>query len=63
MRRLVVLLALVLAAPAAAATIHGTNQPWSIGHSVSNGCIRIPNPAAKRLFWAAVEGTPVIIHV
>ena len=43
--------------------IHGTNQPWSIGHSVSNGCIRIPNPAARRLLWAAVEGTPVIIHV
>ena len=43
--------------------IHGTNEPWSIGRSVSNGCIRIPNPAARRLFRAAVEGTPVIIHV
>ena len=23
--------------------IHGTNEPWSIGHAVSNGCIRLPN--------------------
>jgi lipoprotein-anchoring transpeptidase ErfK/SrfK len=42
--------------------IHGTNQPWSIGHAVSNGCIRLPNPVAKRLFFATPEGTPVIIR-
>ena len=42
--------------------IHGTNQPWSIGHPVSNGCIRLPNPVAKRLFRATLEGTPVIIR-
>ena len=42
--------------------IHGTNQPWSIGHSVSNGCIRLPNPVLKRLFSATPAGTPVIIH-
>ena len=42
--------------------IHGTNQPWSIGHAVSNGCIRLPNPVAKRLFLATLEGTPVIIR-
>jgi lipoprotein-anchoring transpeptidase ErfK/SrfK len=43
--------------------IHGTNAPWSIGHAVSNGCIRLPNPVLKRLFAEAIAGTPVIIHV
>jgi lipoprotein-anchoring transpeptidase ErfK/SrfK len=42
--------------------IHGTNEPWSIGHDVSNGCIRLPNPTLSRLFKVAVAGTPVIIH-
>ena len=30
--------------------IHGTNEPWSIGHAVSNGCIRLPNDTLERLF-------------
>jgi lipoprotein-anchoring transpeptidase ErfK/SrfK len=42
--------------------IHGTNQPWSIGHSVSNGCIRLPNAVLKRLFAGALAGTPVVIR-
>ena len=42
--------------------IHGTNEPWSIGHAVSNGCIRLPNATLERVFKAAVAGTPVIIH-
>jgi len=42
--------------------IHGTNQPWSIGHSVSNGCIRLPNALLKRLFAGAPAGTPVLIR-
>jgi lipoprotein-anchoring transpeptidase ErfK/SrfK len=42
--------------------IHGTNQPWSIGHDVSNGCIRLPNDVLKRLFAAAPAGTPVVIQ-
>jgi lipoprotein-anchoring transpeptidase ErfK/SrfK len=42
--------------------IHGTNQPWSIGHSVSNGCIRLPNDVLKKLFAAAPAGTPVSIR-
>lgn len=42
--------------------IHGTNEPWSIGHAVSNGCIRLPNATLARLFKVAVAGTPVIIH-
>ena len=42
--------------------IHGTNEPWSIGHAVSNGCIRLPNEILRRVFAVAVAGTPVIIH-
>jgi hypothetical protein len=42
--------------------IHGTNEPWSIGHDVSNGCIRLPNRTLKRLFAAVPAGTPVVIH-
>jgi lipoprotein-anchoring transpeptidase ErfK/SrfK len=42
--------------------IHGTNEPWSIGHAVSNGCIRLPNPTLRRVFAAALAGTPVVIR-
>lgn len=42
--------------------IHGTNESWSIGRAVSNGCIRIPNDVDKRLFAEASAGTPVIIR-
>jgi lipoprotein-anchoring transpeptidase ErfK/SrfK len=42
--------------------IHGTNEPWSIGRAVSNGCIRLPNATLKRVFAAALNGTPVVIH-
>jgi lipoprotein-anchoring transpeptidase ErfK/SrfK len=42
--------------------IHGTNEPWSIGRAVSNGCIRIPNDVDQKLFREAPEGTPVIIR-
>jgi lipoprotein-anchoring transpeptidase ErfK/SrfK len=42
--------------------IHGTNQPWSIGHAVSNGCIRLPNAVLKRLFEQTPAGTPVLIR-
>ena len=42
--------------------IHGTNQPWSIGHAVSNGCIRVRNDVLRRLFASALAGTPVIIR-
>ena len=41
--------------------IHGTNEPWSIGHNVSNGCIRLPNSVIRRVFRIALAGTPVII--
>jgi lipoprotein-anchoring transpeptidase ErfK/SrfK len=42
--------------------IHGTNQPWSIGRAVSNGCVRVPNDVLRRLFRAALAGTPVTIR-
>jgi lipoprotein-anchoring transpeptidase ErfK/SrfK len=42
--------------------IHGTNEPWSIGHAVSNGCIRVPNRVMRRLFRLVPAGTPVVIH-
>jgi lipoprotein-anchoring transpeptidase ErfK/SrfK len=42
--------------------IHGTNAPWSIGKAVSNGCIRVPNPALRKLFAQAFSGTPVVIR-
>ena len=42
--------------------IHGTNEPWSIGHAASNGCIRLPNETLKEVFAHAVAGTPVIIR-
>ncbi len=42
--------------------IHGTNEPWSIGKAVSNGCIRLPNPVLRKLFRQTLNGTPVVIR-
>jgi lipoprotein-anchoring transpeptidase ErfK/SrfK len=42
--------------------IHGTNEPWSIGHAVSNGCIRLPNTVLRRVFALTPAGTPVVIR-
>jgi lipoprotein-anchoring transpeptidase ErfK/SrfK len=41
--------------------IHGTDAPSSIGHAVSNGCIRLHNPVLVRIFRSTLAGTPVII--
>lgn len=41
--------------------IHGTNEPWSIGHAASHGCIRVTNDVMRRLFPLAPAGTPVIV--
>ena len=41
--------------------IHGTNEPWSIGRAVSNGCIRLRNDVLRRVFAVAIAGTPVVI--
>jgi lipoprotein-anchoring transpeptidase ErfK/SrfK len=42
--------------------IHGTNDPSSIGHAVSHGCIRLPNGVLMKVFNTADAGTPVIIQ-
>jgi len=41
--------------------IHGTNQPWSIGKAVSNGCIRMYNHHVEEVFDQVRVGTPVMI--
>ena len=42
--------------------IHGTNSPASVGGNVSNGCIRMLNPAWKEVAALAPNGTPVSIR-
>lgn len=41
--------------------IHGTNRPDSIGHYVSNGCIRMQEKDVEELFDMVKIGTPVEI--
>ncbi|MGO4574233.1 L,D-transpeptidase [Microvirga sp. 2TAF3] len=41
--------------------IHGTSEPWSIGQSVSSGCIRLFNQDIIDLFNRAPVGTPVVV--
>jgi hypothetical protein len=41
--------------------IHGTNQPGILPGRVSHGCVRMPNPAIKRLARLMPLGTPVTI--
>lgn len=41
--------------------IHGTCSPWSIGHRVSHGCIRITNENIMELSELVHAGMPVII--
>jgi lipoprotein-anchoring transpeptidase ErfK/SrfK len=41
--------------------IHGTVEPWSIGHSVSSGCIRMINQDAIDLFGRVAVGTRVVV--
>jgi len=42
--------------------IHGTNQPWLIPGRPSHGCIRVPNPAIRRLARLMPIGTPVRVR-
>lgn len=41
--------------------IHGTNEPWSIGKSVSHGCVRMRNADVLELYYAVETGTPIKI--
>ena len=42
--------------------IHGTNNPGSIGHAASNGCLRLLNDDLERLYERTPAGTPVVIR-
>src|ERR1700722_3734213 len=42
--------------------IHGTNQPQTIGQSVSSGCFRLVNPDVADLYDRVAVGTKVIVH-
>ena len=41
--------------------IHGTTEPWTIGQSVSNGCIRMLNEHVIQLYDQVPVGTPVTV--
>ena len=42
--------------------IHGTDEPESIGHSVSHGCVRMLNSDVEKLYPMVAIGTPVYIY-
>jgi lipoprotein-anchoring transpeptidase ErfK/SrfK len=41
--------------------IHGTNEPWTIGKSVSSGCIRMVNQDVVDLYDGTPIGTKVVV--
>ena len=41
--------------------LHGTNEPWSIGHAVSSGCVRLLNDDVIELYDRTPVGTSVVI--
>ncbi|MEM9634907.1 MAG: L,D-transpeptidase [Pseudomonadota bacterium] len=41
--------------------IHGSNQPWTIGHAVSSGCIRMRNEDVMDLYERVKVGTTVYV--
>lgn len=41
--------------------IHGTNAPWSIGQSITHGCVRMQNWAVEELYRLVPLGTVVVI--
>ena len=42
--------------------LHGTDDPGSIGHSVTHGCIRVANKIIAALAGRLPLGTPVIVN-
>jgi hypothetical protein len=42
--------------------IHGTDEPESIGRSVSHGCVRMLNADIEKLYPMVAVGTPVYIY-
>jgi len=41
--------------------IHGSNEPWTIGHAVSSGCIRLTNDDIIDLYNQVKVGTRVVV--
>ena len=41
--------------------LHGTNEPWTIGKSVSSGCIRLFNQDIIDLYGRVPVGTPIVV--
>jgi lipoprotein-anchoring transpeptidase ErfK/SrfK len=41
--------------------IHGSNEPWTIGHAVSSGCIRMRNEDVTDLSGRVGVGAKVIV--
>jgi lipoprotein-anchoring transpeptidase ErfK/SrfK len=41
--------------------IHGTNEPWTIGRSVSSGCIRMLNQDVIDLYERIPVGAKVVV--
>jgi lipoprotein-anchoring transpeptidase ErfK/SrfK len=41
--------------------IHGSNEPWTIGHNVSSGCIRMRNVDVIDLYNRVKVGTKVVV--
>lgn len=41
--------------------IHGSNEPWTIGHAVSSGCIRMRNQDIIDLYQRVSVGAKVIV--
>jgi lipoprotein-anchoring transpeptidase ErfK/SrfK len=42
--------------------IHGTTQPWSIGHAVSSGCIRMLNEQVIDLYNRVAVGATIVVE-
>lgn len=42
--------------------IHGTSEPWTIGHAVSSGCIRLRNQDVVDLYNRVPVGAMVIVR-
>jgi lipoprotein-anchoring transpeptidase ErfK/SrfK len=51
-----------LSVPTGIYGIHGTNKPWSVGHALSHGCVRMYNQDAAELYKKVSVGTPVHIY-
>lgn len=42
--------------------IHGSNEPWTIGHAVSSGCIRMTNDDVTHLYEQVAVGARIVVR-